>query len=192
MSNSGVTDEHVLRVMGLDYGSKTVGIAISDLLGVTAQPVETVFRKKENHLRRTLARIDELIEEARTTDPIYGMFLDLIRGGYERKENVKELKLSQSQAYKITSEGKIVNVETQEEVTAVAIKSDIDNAKKKLEKAKASKDSYDLTKTKGEYVYRLMHKRTTPEMAQEVLGFPDKDFGPEHSHGSEDVHRHDP
>ena len=63
MSNSGVTDEQVLRVMGLDYGSKTVGIAISDLLGVTAQPVETVFRKKENHLRRTLARIDELIEE---------------------------------------------------------------------------------------------------------------------------------
>ena len=47
MSNSGVTDEQVLRVMGLDYGSKTVGIAISDLLGVTAQPVETVFRKKE-------------------------------------------------------------------------------------------------------------------------------------------------
>ena len=45
MSNSGVTDEQVLRVMGLDYGSKTVGIAISDILGVTAQPVETVFRK---------------------------------------------------------------------------------------------------------------------------------------------------
>ena len=72
MSNSGVTDEQVLRVMGLDYGSKTVGIAISDLLGVTAQPVETVFRKKENHLRRTLARIDELIEEYHISKIVVG------------------------------------------------------------------------------------------------------------------------
>lgn len=72
MSNSGVTDEQVLRVMGLDYGSKTVGIAISDILGVTAQPVETVFRKKENHLRRTLARIDELIEEYHISKIVVG------------------------------------------------------------------------------------------------------------------------
>ena len=52
-----------MRVLGLDYGSKTVGVAISDPLGITAQGVETIWRKQENHLRQTLARIEELVSE---------------------------------------------------------------------------------------------------------------------------------
>ena len=52
-----------MRLMGLDYGSKTVGVAVSDPLGLTAQGVETVWRKQENKLRQTLARIEELISE---------------------------------------------------------------------------------------------------------------------------------
>ena len=52
-----------MRVLGLDYGSKTVGVAISDPLGLTAQGVETIWRKQENHVRQTLARIGELVSE---------------------------------------------------------------------------------------------------------------------------------
>ena len=52
-----------MRILGLDYGSKTVGVAISDPLGITAQGVGTIWRKQENHLRQTLARIEELISE---------------------------------------------------------------------------------------------------------------------------------
>ena len=52
-----------MRVMGLDYGTKTVGVAISDQLGLTAQGIETIQRKAENKLRRTCARIEELIKE---------------------------------------------------------------------------------------------------------------------------------
>ena len=37
-----------MRIMGLDYGSKTVGVAISDALRLTAQAVETIERKEEN------------------------------------------------------------------------------------------------------------------------------------------------
>ena len=51
------------RAIGLDYGSRTVGVAVSDALGITAQPVETIWRKQENHLRQTLRRIEEIIEE---------------------------------------------------------------------------------------------------------------------------------
>lgn len=50
-----------MRIMGLDYGTKTVGVAISDPLGITAQAIETISRKEENKLRRTCARIEELI-----------------------------------------------------------------------------------------------------------------------------------
>ena len=56
-----------MRVMGLDFGSKTVGVAISDPLGITAQPIEIVRRKSENKLRQTLARLEELIKERVTT-----------------------------------------------------------------------------------------------------------------------------
>lgn len=52
-----------MRIMGLDYGSKTVGVAVCDPLGFTAQGIETITRREENKLRRTLARIDELIAE---------------------------------------------------------------------------------------------------------------------------------
>lgn len=52
-----------MRIMGLDYGTVTVGVAISDALGITAQPIETITRKMENKLRQTLARIEALIAE---------------------------------------------------------------------------------------------------------------------------------
>lgn len=52
-----------MRIMGLDYGSKTVGVAISDPLQITAQGIETITRKDENKLRKTCSRIEELIKE---------------------------------------------------------------------------------------------------------------------------------
>lgn len=52
-----------MRIMGLDYGSKTVGVAISDPLGITAQGIEIIRREKESKLRQTLARIEALIKE---------------------------------------------------------------------------------------------------------------------------------
>jgi RNAse H-fold protein YqgF len=59
--------------MGLDYGSKTVGVAISDPLFITAQSLETIWRKSENKLRRTLARIEELVEEYEVSKIILGL-----------------------------------------------------------------------------------------------------------------------
>lgn len=52
-----------MRILGLDYGTKTVGVAISDALMITAQPLETITRKSANKLRQTLARIESIIEE---------------------------------------------------------------------------------------------------------------------------------
>lgn len=47
----------------MDFGSKTVGVSVSDPLGLTAQGVEIIRRTSENKLRQTLARIEALIEE---------------------------------------------------------------------------------------------------------------------------------
>ena len=52
-----------MRIMGLDFGSKTTGVAVSDPLGITAQGIETITRKDDYKLRQTCARIEELIRE---------------------------------------------------------------------------------------------------------------------------------
>ena len=61
-----------MRVMGLDYGSVTAGVAVSDALLLTAQGVETIFRKEENKLRRTLARIESLCAEYEVGEIVVG------------------------------------------------------------------------------------------------------------------------
>ena len=61
-----------MRILGLDYASRTVGVAVSDPLGLTAQGVETIWRDKENHLRRTLSRIEEIIGEYSVTEIVLG------------------------------------------------------------------------------------------------------------------------
>ena len=61
-----------MRILGLDYGSKTVGVAISDPFGWTAQGLEIIRRKEENKLRKTYARIEEIIKEYGVTEIILG------------------------------------------------------------------------------------------------------------------------
>ena len=62
-----------MRIMGLDYGTKTVGVAVSDPLGITAQAVETIERKAENKLRQTLARIEALVKEYEVEKFVLGL-----------------------------------------------------------------------------------------------------------------------
>lgn len=62
-----------MRIMGLDFGSKTVGVAISDPLFITAQGIEIIERKEENKLRKTLARIEELIVEYEVEEIVLGL-----------------------------------------------------------------------------------------------------------------------
>ena len=61
-----------MRIIGLDFGTKTVGVAVSDPLMLTAQGIEIIRRKEENKLRRTLARIEELIEEYQAEEIVLG------------------------------------------------------------------------------------------------------------------------
>lgn len=51
------------RYLGLDYGSKTVGVAVSDPFGWTAQGLETIKRKDETNLKETMARLKDIIKE---------------------------------------------------------------------------------------------------------------------------------
>ena len=81
-----------MRIMGLDYGSKTVGVAISDELLLTAQGKEIIRRKEENKVRRTLARIEELIVEYGVTRIVLGLPLNMDQTPSERSMLCLEFK----------------------------------------------------------------------------------------------------
>ncbi len=79
-----------MRIMGLDFGSKTVGVAISDELLITAQGIEIVRRESENKLRRTLARIEELIAEYQVEKIVLGLPKNMNATIGERGEKTME------------------------------------------------------------------------------------------------------
>ena len=81
-----------MRIMGLDFGSKTVGVAVCDPLGLTAQGVETIVRKEENKLRQTCQRIEALIKEYEITSIVLGYPKNMNNTEGERCEKTKEFK----------------------------------------------------------------------------------------------------
>lgn len=79
-----------MRIMGLDYGTKTVGVAVSDPLGITAQAIETVERKAENKLRQTLARVETLAKEYEVETFVIGLPKHMNNEIGERAEKAME------------------------------------------------------------------------------------------------------
>ena len=81
-----------MRIIGLDYGTKTVGVAVSDALMITAQPLETIERKSANKLRQTLARIESIIEEYQAERIVLGYPKNMNNTIGERAEETEQFK----------------------------------------------------------------------------------------------------
>ena len=84
-----LTDEILL---GLDFGSKTVGVAVSDRLGLTAQGLEIIRRERETKLRRTCARIEEIIDTYHVTRIVLGFPRNMDHSVGERARKTLEFK----------------------------------------------------------------------------------------------------
>lgn len=74
------------RILGLDYGSKTVGVAVTDGLGLTVQPLKTITRDRESKLRKTLAEIAEIVSEYQVEKIVLGLPLNMDGTEGERVE----------------------------------------------------------------------------------------------------------
>ena len=81
-----------MRILGLDFGSKTVGVAVSDELLITAQGVEIIRRKSPSKLRQTLARIDELVGEYGVERIVLGYPKNMNNTEGDRCEKTKEFR----------------------------------------------------------------------------------------------------
>ena len=79
-----------MRILGLDYGSVTVGVAVSDALLLTAQGLEVIKRGQENKLRRTCARIEEIVAEYDVTAIVLGFPKNMNNSEGARCEKTRE------------------------------------------------------------------------------------------------------
>lgn len=59
-----------MRIIGLDYGDRTIGVALSDELGWTAQGIEVIRRKSEE---ADLERLRQLIAQFQVEEIVVGL-----------------------------------------------------------------------------------------------------------------------
>lgn len=78
------------RILGLDFGSKTVGVAVSDPLGITAQGVEIIRRERPGQLRKTYSRIEEIIVEKEVDRIVLGLPKNMNGTEGDRAEKTRE------------------------------------------------------------------------------------------------------
>ena len=76
----------------MDYGSKTIGVAVSDPMGLTAQGLEIIRREEENKLRKSLRRIEELVKEYQVEEIVLGFPKNMNNTIGERAEKSLQLK----------------------------------------------------------------------------------------------------
>lgn len=81
-----------MRILGLDYGSKTVGVALTDELGIIASPLETIEREPESKIRPTLRRIEELIQKYEVSFIVLGYPLTMNGNRGERAVKTEKFK----------------------------------------------------------------------------------------------------
>lgn len=90
-----------MRILGLDFGSKTIGVAVCDPFGWTAQGLEIIRREEENNLKKSIVRISELCREYAVESIVLGLPKNMNNTEGERVEKTlafkkrleKELKL---------------------------------------------------------------------------------------------------
>ncbi|WJH32586.1 Holliday junction resolvase RuvX [Paenibacillus sp. CC-CFT747] len=60
-----------MRIMGLDYGDKTIGVAVSDEMLWTAQGLEVIRRQKNEE--QDMNRLKQIVKEYEVTEVVVGL-----------------------------------------------------------------------------------------------------------------------
>ncbi len=81
-----------MRLIALDYGDKTVGIAMTDLSGKISQPFDTIFRNNPIDVKETIDKICEIVYKYEVEKVIIGMPYNMDGSEGERAEKTKWFK----------------------------------------------------------------------------------------------------
>jgi putative Holliday junction resolvase len=81
-----------MRILGLDFGMKTIGVAVSDPFGWTAQGLEIIRREEENNLKKSIVRLKEICKEYGVESIVLGYPKNMNNTEGERVEKTKQFK----------------------------------------------------------------------------------------------------
>lgn len=90
-----------MRVLGLDFGQKTIGVAVSDPFGWTAQGIEIIKRNQETNLKDSIARIGEIIKEYNVEKIVLGYPKNMNNTIGERGEKTEAFKKKLEKAFNL-------------------------------------------------------------------------------------------
>ena len=79
-----------MRILGLDYGDKSIGVSVSDADNKIAFPLETIFRDKPESLKKSFRRLEEIIKEYSVNKIVLGYPKNMNNTEGERCEKTKE------------------------------------------------------------------------------------------------------
>lgn len=119
-----------MRILGLDFGQKTIGAAVSDAFGWTAQGLEIIRRENEFDLKKSIERIGEIIEEYQVDSIVLGYPKNMNNSIGDRAEKTEKFK------QKLTDRFNIPVILWDERLSTVAaerclIDADVSRAKRK-------------------------------------------------------------
>lgn len=118
-----------MRILSIDYGDARVGIAITDMLGITAQGLETIHYQGNDKM--LLKRLDEIIDQYEVDTIVLGMPLNLKGEETLRAEVTKvflhKLKCKYSKLKIETVDERLTSVQAHKTMNDLQIK----NSKKK-------------------------------------------------------------
>ena len=89
-----------MKILGLDLGTRTVGIAISDALGMMAHGVET-FRFEENHYKKAILHVQQLVTTQRVSTIVLGLPKNMNGSIGERGQVTQEFAKKLEEAIKV-------------------------------------------------------------------------------------------
>ena len=118
-----------MRVLGLDVGTRTIGIAVSDSLGIIAQGIET-FRYRENDIAAVLEHLGTLIAKYEVKTIVLGLPLHMNGDMSESAEHVQQLASQIEAEYRVNTEF-IDERLTTVQVTKTLVEADVSRAKRK-------------------------------------------------------------
>lgn len=81
-----------MRVLGLDFGMKTIGVAVSDPFGWTAQGIEIIRRQEENNLKKSIERLKAICKEYQIEYIVLGYPKNMNNTLGERVEKTEQFK----------------------------------------------------------------------------------------------------
>ena len=96
--HAGETPALPPRVLGLDVGSKTIGLAVSDPLGITAQGLQTIRRKNK---RLDFERLAAVIREYKVSEIVIGYPLRLSGAEGTQSEKMRHFAEEVSQKFEL-------------------------------------------------------------------------------------------